>query len=105
MRLTLRIPSQPALREYIRPRSRPARKRLRDNFLRVTQTVDCRGVDPVDAQLERAVDCSDGIIVVLISPCELPSRAANRPGSKSHGSDVQIRISKLFGFHVTRCFL
>jgi len=43
------------------------------------------------------------IVIVLLSPSELPSRATNCPGSKAHGRNKEIRIPKLFRFHVTKC--
>src|SRR5882762_7648710 len=104
MSLTLRVPAQAAFSEHIWPRTPPTLQRPGNHFFRVTQAIHRRGVDPVDAQLEGAVDRGDRIVVILISPCELPSRAATCPRSKTHGSDAKIRISKLFGFHVTRRF-
>lgn len=73
MSLALRVPTEAAFGEYVWPWPRPARQRLSHNLFRVTQAVHRRGVDPVHTQLKRAVDRGDGIVIVLLSPSELPS--------------------------------
>src|SRR6266404_6606803 len=99
MSLTLCIPTEATFGKYVWLWPWPARQRPSHNLLRVTQAVHRRGVDPVHAQLKRAMDCSYGIIVVLFAPGELPSRAPNGPRPVAHRCDIQIRSSKLFRFH------
>src|SRR5437867_1181431 len=103
MSLTLCVPPESAFGEYIGPRPRPCRERPGDDLFRVTQAIDRRGIDPVHAQLQRAVNGGDGVVVVLFSPGELPSCAANRPGAVADGCNEQIRISELFCFHIIKC--
>jgi hypothetical protein len=66
----------------------------------VTQPIDSCGVNPVHAQVKRAVNRGDGIVVILFSPGKLPARASEGPGPETHGRDEQIRIPKLVLFHI-----
>ena len=79
----------------------PVLQRARDDFLGVSETVDCGRVDPVDAEFERTVNGGDRFVVVLGSPGELPARAADGPGSVAHGSDVQVGVAKLAHLHLS----
>src|SRR5271166_3096942 len=97
--VALRVPAQAALGEDVGPRTRPFFERASYDFLGVSQTIDGGSVDPVDAKFERAVNGCDGIVVVLRSPCELPTRATDGPGAVSHGSDVHVGVAELALFH------
>src|SRR5271169_6857664 len=99
MSLALGVPAEAAFGENVGSRSLPNRQSFRDDLFGMTEAVDGGGVDPVDAQLQRAVDGGDGIIIVLFSPAELPSCAADGPGAVSDGCNMHVRISKLFRFH------
>jgi hypothetical protein len=66
------VPDHAALGEDVRPVVHPF-EGPRDDFLRVAEPVDGRGVDPVDAGVQRLVDGADGIPVVLSPPGELPA--------------------------------
>jgi hypothetical protein len=85
--LALLIPFEPAFGENVRPASRPAFQRLRDNLLRMAQAIYCGGINPVYAQLERAMDRRYRFVVILFSPAELPTGAANCPGAEAYGRD------------------
>ena len=73
--LALLVPDALALGENVRrigePLDGPA-----DYFFRVAKTVDGSGVDPIDAFVERGADRGDGLVDVLRSPGERPSRVA-----------------------------
>src|SRR6267378_1491977 len=97
--LTLGIPAQPALGEDVRFRAAPLLQRAADDFLGVSQTVDSGRVDPVDAQFECALNRSNGVVVVLRSPGELPARPADGPGPVADGSDAQVGIAKRACLH------
>ena len=40
------------------------------------------------------MDGGDGVVVVLISPGELPAGAADGPGSIAYGGDVHVRVAR-----------
>src|SRR5258708_17353698 len=65
----------------------------------MTGAVDRGGVDPVDAQFERATDRGDGIRIVLRTPGKFPARAANSPSAKANRSYLQIGVPKFSCFH------
>ncbi len=87
------IPLQSALRENVRTRAAPFLQRARDDVFGVAQAVDGRGVNPVDAHLQRAMNCGDGIGVVLRAPGKLPAAATKGPGTKADGRNLDIGIS------------
>jgi hypothetical protein len=58
------------------------------NLFGVAEAVDGGGVDPVDAEVEGFMDCCDGIVVVLIAPCEGPIASANGPCAETDGGEV-----------------
>src|SRR5229473_193221 len=97
--LTFETPAQSALGKDVRSRTAPVLQRAADDFLGVSESVDCGRVDPVDAEFERAVNGGNGVVIVLRSPGELPARAANGPGSVAFGSDVQVGVAKLACLH------
>ena len=68
-----------------------------DDQLRVAEAVGGGGVDPVDAELERAVDRGDRVVVLLWSPAELPPAAPDRPGAEADGGDLEAGRPQLTG--------
>src|SRR5690606_32238865 len=62
-----------------------------------------RGVDPVEAGVERGADGGDRGIVVLGPPGELPTATANGPGADADGRDHEIAVAELSLFHLLRC--
>src|SRR5258708_39211401 len=101
MSLALSVPAEAAFGKYVRPRPWPSREGAGRDLFRVTQAVHRGCVDPIHAQLKGAVNRGNGIAIVLVAPGELPSGATDCPGPKAYGCDKQIRISKLFPFHMT----
>ncbi len=88
-RVPLVVPHEAAFREHVRPLAlRDVLQRLADDFLRVAEPVDGRGVDPVQPVLDRAANRRDGIGIVLRSPPESPF-AADRPRAKADGGEVR----------------
>ena len=73
LHLPLCIPVQATLGEDVRSGAAPVLQSTANHFLGVSQTVDGGGVDPVDAEFERAVNGGDRFVVVLRSPGELPA--------------------------------
>ncbi len=84
------VPAHGALGEDVRAPPFPFAESACHYFLGVADAVDGRGVDPVDAELERAVNCADRIIIVLRAPSEVPARAADGPGSVAYGRDLHV---------------
>ena len=101
--LPMFIPTQSAFGENIRPLARPRFQRPGDNFLRVAHAVNRGGINPVDAQFERAMDGGDGRFVVLLAPGEFPACTADGPCAEAHGGDEQVRIAESFRFHRSSC--
>src|SRR5216684_7304360 len=97
--LTFETPAQAALGKDVRPRTVPVLQCAADDLLGVSESVDGGGVDPVNAEFERAVNGGNGVVVVLRSPSELPARAADGPGSVAYGSDVQVGVAELARLH------
>ncbi len=73
----------------------PALKRPRHHFFGMAQSVDRCCIDPVDAQVEGALDGGDGIVIVLRAPTELPVTSTDGPGAKADGGDLHVRVAKL----------
>ncbi len=57
------------------------------------ETVDRRGIDPVDAKIEGSFDGLDGFVVVLSAPGKLPITAADGLGAETDAGEVQTRIT------------
>jgi hypothetical protein len=72
-----------------------ALQRPPDDRLGMAEAIGGGGVDPVDALLERAVDRSDRLIIVLRPPAELPASAADRPRAEPEPGDFQARLTEL----------
>src|SRR4030088_1528840 len=96
MSLTLSVPAKAAFTHRLRPRPCPSREGAGHDLFRVTQAIYRCRVDPIHAQLKGVVDRGNRVIIVLVTPGELPSGTADCPGPKAHGCDKQIRIPKLF---------
>src|SRR5258707_4352835 len=94
MNIALVVPTQTALCENVGTGSRPRPQRKSDDLLRVAHTINSRGIDPVNAEVERAVDRRDRLFVVLFTPAKFPTRAADGPSAEANGSNEQIRITK-----------
>ena len=62
--------------------------RATDDLLRVAEAVLGRGVDPVHAELERAVDRRDRVLVLLRAPAPFEAAAADRPGAEADTRDL-----------------
>ena len=99
------VPAHRALGENVRAIAFPFFESASDDFFRMAEAVDRGGVDPVDAEFERAVDCGDGVGFFLCAPGEGPASAADGPGAEADGRDHQIGISKLAGLHSSSRFL
>ncbi len=94
--ITVLVPDQRTLRKHVGFLS-DAFQRLGHQLLGVAQPVDGGGVDPVDAQLQRALYCSHGFFVVLGSPGGAPSAAADGPTAEADGRYVHVRLAELYG--------
>ena len=66
-----------------------------DDVLRVPEAVGGGGVDPVDPELERAVDRRARLLVFLGSPAELPVAPSNRPGAEADPRDLETGVAQL----------
>ena len=67
------VPDQNTLGKYVWAQAAPLLQRAGYDFFRVTQAVDGGGIDPVDAQLQRAMNRSDGIRIILRAPGKFPA--------------------------------
>src|SRR2546423_3658775 len=99
MNITLFVPAQTALGENVWPWSGPGSQGQRHHFLGVALSINGGGIDPVKAELERAMNRRDRLFVVLFAPTKFPPRTAKGPRSKTNGSDEQIGMTKAVRFH------
>ena len=90
LHLAAGVPAQAPLGENVGARARPSLESPGDDLFGMPQTVDGGGVDPVHAQFERAMNRGDGVVIVLMSPSELPAGTPNGPSPVTNWSDVQI---------------
>ena len=90
--LALVIPHQAALGKDVRTVGAP-RERFADDLFRVPESVHERGIDPVDAGIERGVNRCHRFIVLLPSPGESPVAAAHCPCANTDGSDFQVGVA------------
>ncbi len=65
----------------------------------MAHSVNGRGVDPVNAKLERAMNRGDRSFVILLAPTKLLTRSANGPRAKADWCDEQVGVTELFCFH------
>jgi hypothetical protein len=84
------IPAHGAFGEDVWARAFPISKGAGDYFLGVAKAVDGGGIDPIDTELEGAVNGGNRIIVVLRAPAELPTASADGPCSVTHAGYVQV---------------
>src|SRR4029077_6146538 len=86
----------PALCEHVRPvRSAHASYHSAHHLLGVSEPVNRRGVDPVDATLERVPDRRDGFVIVLRSPSVGPAAPAGYPRAESDARDFHVGSAEL----------
>ncbi|SRR6266478_1730058 len=57
-------------------------------------------VDPVNATLERAMNCGDRLFVVLLAPAKFPTRATNGPSPKANGRNRQVGVAELLRVYI-----
>src|SRR5437016_3347649 len=100
MDISLFVPPQTALGENVRPRARPGPQRKRHDFLGMAHSINRGGVDPVNTELERAMNRPDRLRVILLAPAKLPTRSADGPGAKADRRDEQVGVAELFCFHI-----
>ena len=95
-RVAAGVPDEAALGEHVRPlAARNVPQRPADDFLGMAEAVDGGGVDPVEAELDRAPNRGDRVRVVLRSPSE-PPFAADGPGAQADGSECRVTICRAF---------
>ena len=83
------FPPAAALREHEHVLADPiGAQRPADDLLGVTETVDRRGVDPVDPELHRPPDRCNRVVVVDRSPPE-PPRPADAPGAEADHAELR----------------
>src|SRR4051812_24322718 len=89
-------PNHPALGEDERTIFSAAfRQHPAHDFLGVTEPIDGSGVDPIDTALDGVIHRRNGFVVVLRSPRECPTPAANRPGAESDAGYFHVCGTKL----------
>src|SRR6266550_4535822 len=103
MDIPLFVPAQTALGENVRTRTGPVAERGRHDFLGMAHSVNRRSVDPVNAQLERAMNRGDRSFVILFAPTKLPARSTDSPRAKADWCDEQVGVTELLRFHI-HCF-
>src|SRR5262245_35455068 len=72
-------------------------QRSGDNLLRVPKTIHSGGINPVNSEFERPVNCCDRLRIILCSPAILPI-TTQCPRAESNRRDSHIRIPKPFHF-------
>ena len=72
----------------------PIRKRLPDDFFRLTVGVHVRGVDEVDAGIERGMDDGDAVVVVPVAP------RAEHHGAETQRADLESGATQAAVLHV-----
>src|SRR5208283_1965183 len=92
-------PGENALGEYVRPRTAPLFQCARNNFFRMTQTINGSSINPIDSEFKRAVNRRDGVGIFLWTPGKFPTRTAGGPGAESRRSNVKIGIPKFARLH------
>src|SRR5260370_21071374 len=84
------VAAQDALGENKRPRAAPYLQRARDDLFGTTQAVEGGSVDPVDAQLQRAMNGGNRIGVVLRAPGKFPATSTEGPGAEADGRNLEL---------------
>src|SRR5690606_17969844 len=86
--LTVLIPNPRTLGEHVwATLGRQTGQGFGHDFLGASQSINGGGIDPVDSAIERLVDCSKGIGIILRAPAKRPVSAANCPGAESDRRD------------------
>src|ERR1700730_2245902 len=65
----------------------------------MAETIERSRVNPVEAVIQRSVNCRNGVVLVLRPHASVPATSTNRPRADSEGSDVEVATSKLPFFH------
>ena len=81
------VPNALTLGEHIGPGAH-AFQRAGDDFLRMSESIYGRGVDPIDPVVECRADRGDRIVIVLRSPGKGPTRAAHGPSADADSGDM-----------------
>src|ERR1700722_11354843 len=63
------------------------------------ETIQCSGIDPIDALVESGMNRRHGVAVILWTHASVPSPTADGPGADSDRRNVKIAIAELSGFH------
>ena len=94
----LAFPDQAALGEDVRPAAcGDVGECAADHLLGVAEAIGGGGVDPVDADVERAADGGDRIGVVLRAPAGGPFGAADRPRAEAEAGDGHVGKAERHG--------
>ena len=80
----------------------PLLHRASDHLLGFAEAVGVRRVDPVDAAIERLMNGSDGVRVLLRSPAHAPVIPANGPSTEPDGREFEIAVAQLAFLHGRR---
>src|SRR2546426_403052 len=75
-------------------------QRFGHDALRLAEAVRGCGVDPVDPKIQRAVNRRNGLLVVLGAPAELPTTAADGPGTEPHPGDLHTGVPQPAGLEL-----
>ena len=78
------------------PLQRDGAERLDQDLVRVAMAIERRGVEPVDAVVERAANGRDRAPVLDVLA---PPRAADRPAAKAERRELQVRAGEGAEFH------
>ena len=89
-------PVEPDLGGDDRTFSAAALKRLTDQFLGTAEAIDRRGVDEIDAVVERGVNRADRVAFLRAAP----QPSADGPGAKSDARGIEGQAGDLDVFHV-----
>jgi hypothetical protein len=100
MNVALFVPAQTAFGKNERARAGPGAQRKPYDFLGMAHAVNGGSVDPVNAKLERAMNRSDRLLVVLLAPTKFPTRSADSPRAKADWCNEQVGITEPFRFHI-----
>ena len=68
---------------------------LADDLFRMSASVVGRRVYPVNAQIKRAVNRREGIVIVLRAPTTVPPAAPDSPCAQTNRRDVEITVAEL----------
>ena len=70
-----------------------------DYLFRVAEPIDGGRIDPVHAGIEGGADGAHRFGIVLRSPAEGPTAAADGPGANAEGGNHQVTVAKLPFLH------